>query len=346
MKLGPRDLNGYFKRPDPNSAGILIFGEDAMRVALKRQDLLKALLGPNAEDEMRLTRLPPGDLRNDPATLIDAVKSAGFFATAGPRAVFVDGAGDGLAPVFKAALDDWQGGDAQIVVTAGRLTPKSALRKVFEGDRRTYAAAIYDDPPSRDEVEAALKSAGVGQIDRDAMADILALAQSLDPGDFRQTVEKLGLYKRGDPTAVMPADVAAIAPLTIEAEMDDILHATAEANPAAIGPLMARLGGQGVAPVTLCIMALRHFRALHAAASHPGGPQAGLSAMRPPVFGPRRDRMQRQVQRWGMHRLEGALSVLVDTDLTLRSSQQAPQLALMERALIRLAMMADRKGRA
>jgi DNA polymerase-3 subunit delta len=44
--------------------------------------------------------------------------------------------------------------------------------------------------------------------------------------------------------------------------------------------------------------------------------------------------------------LEGALSVLVDTDLTLRSSQQAPQLALMERALIRLAMMAARKGRA
>jgi len=345
MKLGPREAAGYFKRPDPKSAGILIFGDDAMRVALKRQDLLKALLGPGAQDEMRLTRLAAGDLRGDPAALLDAAKSAGFFAAAGPRAVFVDGAGDSLAPTFKAALDDWQEGDAQIVVTAGRLTPKSALRKVFEGDRRTYAAAIYDDPPTREDIDATLKEAGLGQIDRDAMADIQALAQALDPGDFRQTIEKLGLYKRGDPTAVMPADIAAIAPVTIEAEMDDILHATAEANVGAIGPLMARLGGQGVAAVTLCIMAMRHFRSLHAAASHPGGPQAGLSAMRPPVFGPRRDRMQRQAQKWGMHQLEAAISLLVETDLTLRSSQQAPQLALMERALIRLAMMADRKGR-
>ncbi|HRO15042.1 MAG TPA: DNA polymerase III subunit delta, partial [Paracoccus sp. (in: a-proteobacteria)] len=92
-------------------------------------------------------------------------------------------------------------------------------------------------------------------------------------------------------------------------------------------------------PVTVCISALRHFRALHAAAADPGGAAAGLGRLRPPVFGPRRDRMARQAQSWGMRALEDALHLLIDTDLTLRSASRAPAMAVMERALIRLAMM-------
>ena len=82
-------------------------------------------------------------------------------------------------------------------------------------------------------------------------------------------------------------------------------------------------------PVTLCIGALRHFRALHNAASDPGGPAAGIARMRPPVFGPRRDRMLKQAQGWGMRKLEQALEVLIDTDLTLRSTSRAPTMASM-----------------
>lgn len=342
MKLAARDLAGFLRNPDPKSAGCLIFGDEAMRVALRRQELLKSLLGPGAEDEMRLTRLAAADLRSDPAALLDAIKAVGFFP--GPRAAFVEGATDGLAPALANALSDWQPGDAQIIVTAGRLTAKSALRKLFEDHKTARAIAIYDDPPSRAEIDGLLRDAGLGDPPRDAMDDLIALSQSLPPGDFRQTIEKLGLYKRGDPTPVSPADIAAIAPLTLDADLDDILHATAEAQTGAIGPILARLSGQGVAPVTLCIAALRHFRTLHAAACHPGGAGAGLQAQRPPVFGPRRDRMLAQINRWGRDPLEAAIRLLVETDLSLRSAQSAPQMALMERALIRLAMM-PAKGR-
>ncbi|WP_224816848.1 DNA polymerase III subunit delta [Hasllibacter sp. MH4015] len=343
MKLSTRDANAYFKRPDTSAAGCLIFGDDAMRVALKRQDLMAALLGDNAEEEMRLTRLTGAELRSDGALLLDAVKAVGFFP--GPRAVLVDSATDGLAKTFATAFEEWAEGDAQIIATAGRLTAKSALRKVFEGNKRAYAAAIYDDPPGRAEIEDMLKEADIIAPDRDAISDLEALARSIGPGDFRQMVEKLGLYKRGDATPVSAADIEAVAPLTRDAELDDILHATAEAETGAIGPILLRLGQQGVAPVTLCISALLHFRALHAAASHPNGAAAGLQAMRPPVFGPRRDRMARQAGRWGRDALEAALSMLVETDLTLRSGGSAPQMAIMERTLIRLAMLPGRGGR-
>lgn len=340
MKLTGVAATRYFARPEPGRTGLLIFGADAMRVALRRQEVIAALIGPDGEAEMRLTRIPAADLRKDGAALLDAVKAVGFFP--GPRVAFVEDATDTLAPTIKAALADWRDGDAQIIVTAGSLTAKSALRKLFEDHKNAYGIGIYDDPPSREEIEETLRKAGLARIGPEAMTDLLALAKDLDPGDFRQTVGKIALYKYGDAEPLTPADVAACAPATVEAEVDDVLHIVAEGRTAELGPMMRRLEGQGVNPVTLAISALRHFRALHAAAADPGGPGAGMARMRPPIFGPRRDRMQRQAQAWGMFRLEDAIRALIETDLTLRSSSRAPAMAVMERALIRLAMMARR----
>ncbi len=341
MKLAPRDAPAYFARPDPARAGLLIYGADAMRVALRRQQVIAALVGPDGEKEMRLTRIAAADLAKDAAMLADAMRAQGFFP--GPRVAFVEGANDRVAEAVTAALADWREGDAQIIVAAGALKPTSKLRKLFEGHKNAYAAAIYDDPPSKAEIDATLRQAGLQDVDGDAMRDLMALARVLDPGDFRQTVEKIALYKMDDPASLTPADIAACAPASVEADLDDVLHIVAEARANEIGPVMSRLRAQGVQPVGLCIAAIRHFRALYTVASDPGGPAKGVARLRPPVFGPRRDSMQRQAQAWGAARLEAAVTVLTDTDLALRSAgRTAPAMALVERALIRLAMMRGR----
>ncbi len=337
MKLSTREAARYFRKPDPDKTGLLIYGADAMRVALKRQEVIAALIGPDGPDEMRLERIAGAELRKDPARLGDAIKAQGFFP--GPRVAFVEDAGDGLAPAIASALEDWATGDAQVIVTAGSLAARSALRKLFEGHSNAYAVGIYDDPPSRDEIEEMLKTAGLSAIDRDAMGDLEALSRALDPGDFRQTVERMALYKLGDTDPLNSEEITKLAPASVEADVDDILNVVAEARTAEIGPVMVRLKAQGVTPVSLCIGATRHFRALHGAASDPGGVSSGIAKLRPPVFGPRRDRMQRQAQAWGMHKLEQALGLLIDTDLTLRSASRAPAMAVMERTLIRLSML-------
>ena len=339
MKLQGPAAARYFARPDPAAAGLLIFGADAMKVAMKRQQVIAALIGPEGEGEMRLARIAAADLRRDPAALLDAVKAQGFFP--GPRVAFVEGATDGLADVIAGALADWRAGDAQIVVTADALTAKSALRKVFESHPTAPAIGLYDDPPTQAEIEEELRRAGLTAIGPEAMKDLGALARDLDPGDFRQTVEKIALYKWGDPAPLTGAEVALCAPATVDSEVDDVLHAAAEGRRRDVGALMRRMEGQGVTPVTLAIRALQHFRALHAAASDPGGAAAGLARMRPPVFGPRRDRLQRQAEGWGRDRLEDALALIVETDLTLRSASKAPGLALVERMLLRLAGLAS-----
>jgi len=337
MKLSARDAGAYFGRPDPSKTGILIYGADAMRVALKRQELIAALLGPQGEEEMRLTRMTGAELRKEKSRLSDAIKATGFFP--GPRVAFVEEASDAAAAPILAALADWAPGDAQIVVTASQLSARSTLRKGFESHGNAYAVGIYDDPPTRGEVEAILARAGIGPLERDAMEALTSLSRALDPGDFAQTVEKIALYTRGATVPVAVADIEACAPASSEAEIDDLLHIVAEGRASELGPMLRRLEAQGVVPVSLCIQAGRHFRALHRAAADPRGASQGIARLRPPVFGPRRDRMLRQAQNWGAARLEGALEDLLATDIALRSGgRTAPAMALMERTLIRIAM--------
>lgn len=337
MKLTGPAAARLLAKPAADMPGVLLHGADAMRVALKRQDLILRLIGAEGEHEMRLTRINGPDLRKDPAALTDGMRAQGFFP--GPRAVLVDGATDAATPVVHAALAEWRAGDAVLVVTAAALNPRSTLRKLFETHAAAASIGVYDDPPTSDEVAQALAKAGLRGIGRDAMDEVMALAQALDPGDFRQTVERISLYKHGDSEPLSVADVAACSPATIEAEVDDLLHVVAEGREGAFGPMMQRIAGQGVLPVTLVLAAERHFRTLYTAKANPGGAAAGLAQARPPVNGPRRDKLLRQAQRWTLPRLEEALRQLLATDLALRSSSRAPAMAMLERTLLRIARL-------
>lgn len=342
MKLQPRDAAGFLDRPDPRIPALLIYGADPMRVAERRSRVIAAQVGPQGDAEMRLTRMQGSELRREGAAAVtDALKAQGFFP--GPRAVLVDEASDQATDALKAALADWAEGDALLVVTAGALTAGSRLRKLFEGDRRALCLAVYDDPPGEAEVAAMLRAEGLANLPDATARDLVALAQVLEPGDFRQTLTRIALYKLGDPAPLTPAELSELVPQSIEAGVDDAIEVLAEGRVAELAPILSRLAAQGVMPVTLCLAAARHFRMLHALLCAPGGAAQGIATLRPPLYGARRDRLLRQARNWSLQRVEEALRDLTATDFALRSSTRAPTQALAERALIRLARLAGRR---
>ena len=191
MKLSPQKAGAYFRSPEEGRAGILIYGPDPMRIALKRQELIKALVGPNGDEEMRLSRISAAELRKDPAILNDAIKAQSFFP--GPRVAFLDEASDSFAPIISNALEDWRNGDAKLVITTGQLRAGSPLRKLFENHPNAYAAAIYTDPPTQSDIQMAVEKAGLPPLPRDIFQALMSLSRSLEPGDFQQTLVKICL---------------------------------------------------------------------------------------------------------------------------------------------------------
>ena len=341
MKLSPRDALAAFAKPDLEKTAVLIYGANAMRVALKRQELIKGLIGPRGEEEMRLTRLQGSELRRDIATLNDAIKAIGFFP--GPRVVLVEDVNENCADTILAALSDWQPGDAQMVIIGGAMKPTSKIRKALETHPNTWALAVYDEPLSAGEVTAAIKRVGLSDLSPEAGISISELSKILDPGDFQQYLEKLSLYCMSQVGPVTATDVEQCAPQSTEAAVDDLIGLVADLKDNELALILQKISAQGATPTGLCISALRHFRMLHTVACDDLGVAQGLSRLRPPVFGPRRDRLQRQIKLWSRERLEKVITLLLDTDLKLRSAgQTAPQMAQVERCFIRISMMGKR----
>ena len=73
------------------------------------------------------------------------------------------------------------GGDAQMVVIGGALKPTSKIRKAFEAHPNAWSIAIFDEPPTRAEVEAALAKVGMGEVDAAASTAITDLSKAIDP---------------------------------------------------------------------------------------------------------------------------------------------------------------------
>ena len=337
MKLSGRNLASFFEAPPKGVMGVLIYGNDSIRVASKREKLIHAILGPNADDEMRLVRISRENLKKSPEQAIDLCKTQGFFP--GQRALLIEDANETVTDIIIKAFDVWNNGDAALIVTAGSLKPTSKLRKFFEEHQNTFSAPIYDNPITRAEIENMISKAGLKNITQDSFNYISEIASQLEPGDFKQTIEKLALYKLNDETPLINNDISQCIPISNEAQIEEVLTVVLSGNHSKISQIVNRLRSQGVLPVTLIIAATRHFKILFSITSNPKGPSTGAAALRPPVYGSRKESLINQAQKWGPEKIKNAITSITETDLQLRSqNQQAPQMALVERLFIRLAI--------
>lgn len=328
-------------------AGALLHGPDAGLVALRRRQLVNFLTDG---DDLRLTRLEPGVAQKDPAGIDAALRARGFFP--GRRVVLIENARDALAGPLKdvfAAAGSGEGGsgeggeDAFLVVTAQNLTARSALRRLFEGAVYLASLGLYPEPPDEVELKALLEKAGFScGLTPEAAQDLVSVANQIDRGALLQLIEMIAVYSLDFNTPLNQEGLAPLLPAAADSELERLVAAVAEGRAGAVAPLIARMAAAGVGATSMLIAVGRHFRQLLVLAVAQDGIEAALGQLRPPAFGPRRKALASQARRWGPRRLESANRVLFQADRTLRSAGERPDRALVERCLIRLAMMVAR----
>ncbi len=342
MKLAGREAARFCKNPDHDLKAALIHGPDAGTVSVRRRELTAALLGEDSDD-MRLAQLQAADVRKDVSLLDTELKARGFFP--GRRVVTIEGATDGMTKALAEVLDTTNTEDAFLILTAGVLPARSSLRKLFENDRSLVGIHLFQEIPNHSDIEDLLRSAGLAQgVSPEGIQVLAETAQGTNYGSFLQLIEIIAIFGLNGTEPLSADDIAALVPVQQDAEVDRFVDAVVHGNPAAIGPILSRLEVGGTKAVGLLIALQRQFRQIHMVSSAAGGPEAGLALIKPPLWGARKTAMQSLVRRWRPNRLEQAIQVLFETDASIRSSRKAPEMSVVERCALRLAMMARSAG--
>jgi DNA polymerase III subunit delta len=352
MKIAPRDMEGFLRAPPSGIRAVLLYGPDGGLVR-ERARALTALVAGDPGDPFRVAELTNGEIKSDPARLADEAAAMAFGG--GRRAVRLRDADDASAPAIQALLTG-TASDSLVVVEAGDLPARSALRKSFETAAAAAALACYRDD------ERAL-GALVGQTLREAglsaSPDALAYLAANLGGDrmtTRHELDKLVLYmgagsNEGEAARrrVELEDAQACVGDSAALSLDDLAYALGDGDYLAMERALSRSLREGANPVAILRAAARHLMRLHLVAGLAAQGTAldtAMKKLRPPLFWKLAPRFRAQAQALSPDILNVALGELLEAERACKRGG-APGELLCAQALsaITRACGSKRRGR-
>ena len=214
MKLNGARADNYIKAPPPDALGLLLFGPD-QGLCSERAGAIAKQFAVDPNDPFSVTALSADDLSNDPARLADEMSALSLLGDA--RLIRVrlshERCGAAISKTIKALDARPETCAAKLIIEAGDLSPRSAVRKCFEGAKNFAAIACYADNLAAlsSLVKSQLGELGIS-IQRDALDAFIPLLQG-DRRLARGEIEKLALYKgygKQEGAQVSLADIKAI----------------------------------------------------------------------------------------------------------------------------------------
>ena len=340
MKLQPRAIDSFLRRPDPKVRAVLLYGPDAGLVRDRAQTLARTVVDDLA-DPFRVAELYGRALVEDPARLAD--ETAAIALTGGRRLVRIREADDPTAAAFAALFQSPPPGDSLVVAEAGDLSARSKLRLLFEDAEIGAAIPCYvDDEASLGPVLADLLRGHGLTADPDALAFLSGNLVG-DRMVARGEIEKLALYM-GEATRVHLEDARACVGDSAALEMDEPIWAAGDGDFATLDRSLGRLFAEGTSPVAILRAAQRHFQRLHLIGAQTAGGRSleqAIGALRPPVFFKMRSRFTNQARRWSPAAVRHALDRLVEAEAECKRTHM-PDETICARALFQVASLARR----
>ena len=351
MKLSGTRADNYIKSPPSESLGVLFFGPDQGLCSERAQAIAKKWASdPN--DPFSVTALSADDLANDPAKLADEMSALSLLGDT--RLIRLrlshERNGAAIAKTIKTLDIAPHTCAAKLIIEAGDLSPRSAVRKCFEGAKNFTAIACYADTQVSlaNLVKTELSNLNI-KIERGALDALLPLLEG-DRRLARSEIEKLALYKGyGQETdAVLTlADIKLLAAGAGSAGLDDIVFEALSGNPLATDTKYLRALGGKVSAHAVMSTLQRHLVRLHQAACLMASGHSSDDAMRslrPPVFIMHKSAFAGQLRTWPETALARAIGSALETEKQMKSTGM-PAEALMGRLLLSLSAYAAKRKR-
>lgn len=332
MKIAPRQADAFLRAPNPAVVAVLLYGPDEGLVR-ERAEALVLSAAETLDDPFRVAEIDPAALRDDPARLAD--EAAALSLSGGRRAVRLRRA-DAVSLDAIAGLLALASGDSLVVVEAGDLPARSALRKAFESAGNAAALPCYRDEGRglAGVIGETLRGAGF-EVAPDATEYLVARLGG-DRQATRRELEKLILYMGPPPARVTRAEAEACVGDGAALSLEDLAFAVGGGEAAAAERALRRSLQEGAQPVTALRAVAGHLQRLHQARGLAAdAPMTEVMArrLRPPVFWKRRDAFAAQTRRWSPDALAGALDALLEAESACKRTA-APADAICGQALL------------
>ena len=342
MKIRPADVDSFIRKPDPAIRAALVYGPDDGLVRERASDLVRGAV-PDPGDPFLVAELAGETIGRDRALLFD--EAASISLTGGRRVVWIRDAGDAVAMVFTDFLAD-PVGDAFIVLQAGGLGPRSALRKLFETEANAAAIACYADDAQDLErlIDDTLRAESIS-VTPEARA-WLAASLGSDRGVSRSELAKLAIYA-GSGANVSLEDAQACVGDNAMRTLDGIALAAAGGDRAGLDRALAGGLAEGAPPVRVLRAVADHLLRLQRTAARLAAampPESALQGLRPPVFFKNKHRFLGQARTWSPAGLARALEIVLDAERLCKTTG-TPDAAVCGRALLQIAALARRAER-
>ena len=349
MKLTGSRVNSFLDRPPDNIMGVLFFGPDGGLVK-ERSDIVSAKFCDDPSDPFSTTILTADDLASDPAKLADEISALSFLG--GRRLVKLrldhERSGAAISKIIKAFDIDPQKCEARLIVEAGDLSTRSAIRKSFEAAGHFASIGCYADK-ARDVanlIRTSLSEKGLS-ITPDALNGWTPLLIG-NRAIARNEIEKIILYKDGSNNReVSLEDIQAISADGNNISIDDIISDICLGKiKQGDGQYQKAVRGK-INPAVILRALQRHItRLLEAQTLIASGEstESAMKSLRPPIFFAHKNAFKQQLHIWPVRALQSALSRTLETELNVKTAG-APQEVLVGRLLLALGQYAQKRNR-
>jgi len=348
MKLTGNRVNSFLNRPPDDILGVLFFGPDGGLVR-DRSSVMTQHFCDTPGDPFSTTIITADDLVSDPAKLADEISALSFLG--GRRLVRLrldhERSGAAISKIIKSFDVNPNKAEARLIVEAGDLSPRSAIRKAFEAAGQFVSIGCYPDN-ARDVgnlVRTSLSEKGIS-ITPDALAAWTPLLMG-NRGIARNEIEKMILFKSEGNGNVTLEDIQAIAADANATSIDDIISNICLGNIAKGDAHFQRAVAGKMNPAIILRSLQRHITKLLEAQSLVSSGESiegAVKSMRPPIFFAQQNAFKRQLSIWPTRALQSALTQSLETERHVKTAG-APQEVLVGRLLLALGQFAQKRNR-
>jgi len=320
MKLPANKVNSFVQSIPPDVSACLVYGPNQSLVdwyADKIENTLKSGRFKGA-DEISMSA---DEMKEHTGRLANEISNLSLFVP--NKIITINNAVDGLTKIITPAIDRLNR-DTFLLVKADNLSPKSSLRKLFEGADNLVALACYEETPEQLVQFADAEIARLGLTAPRVVSGLLVQIAGNDRGILAAELNKLSIYIGSENKRITEDDILAVAAETTEFIFDGFNGAVVSGDLATMISNVESGGFGDYQSITIIRGVLWHvLRLMQVRLAMDGGEgfEDASARLKPPLFFKSTNNFKTQVQKNSAGKLALLLEKLLQAEKNLKVSR-------------------------